>query len=150
MLPIRPIDRHQVECEARAKTLWGDSREEVVKYLMIQGINATEATELAGELFSERSAIIRGAGLKKIIMGLPMMAFPVGAWIFFVVEFRFVPIKLWALTVMVGIYGMYCFFKGLIMFFSPGSEPGDVSGRNNLADDVGWIELTTHGRLKAR
>ena len=127
MLPIRPVDRHQVECEARAKTLWGDSREEVVKYLMMQGINATEATELADGLFSERSGIIRGAGLKKIVFGVPMMAFPVIAWIFFVVELRFVPVKLWALTLMVGIYGMYWFFKGLIMFFSPGSEPGDVS-----------------------
>jgi hypothetical protein len=127
MLPIRPIDRHQVECEARAKTLWGDPREEVVKYLMMQGINATEATELAKGLFSERSAIIRGAGLKKIFMGIPMMAFPVVAWIYMVVVYRFLFVKLWALTLMVGIYGMYCFFKGLIMFFSPGSEPGDVS-----------------------
>jgi hypothetical protein len=127
MLPIRPIDRHQVECEARAKTLWGDSREEVVKYLMMQGINAAEATELADELFSERSGIIRGAGLKKIVIGVPMMAFPVVSWIYMVVVYRFLFVKLWALTLMVGLYGMYCFFKGLIMFFSPGSEPGDVS-----------------------
>jgi hypothetical protein len=28
---------------------------------------------------------------------------------------------------MVGIYGAYCFLKGMIMFFSPKSEPGDVS-----------------------
>lgn len=127
MLPIRPIDRHQVECEARAKTLWGDSREEVVKYLMIQGINATDATELADGMFAERAAIVRGAGLKRVFMGAPMMAFPVAAWFFFVVEFRFVPVKLWGLTLLVGIYGMYCLLKGLIMFFSPKSEPGDVS-----------------------
>ena len=94
---------------------------------MMQGINATEATELAKGLFSERSAIIRGAGLKKIFMGIPMMAFPVVTWIYMVVVYRFLFVKLWALTLMVGIYGMYCFFKGLIMFFSPGSEPGDVS-----------------------
>jgi hypothetical protein len=127
MLPIRPIDRHQVECEARAKTLWGDSREEVVKYLMMQGINAAEATEMADEMFAERAGIIRGAGLKKIIIGFPMMVFPVAAWFFFLIELRFLPVKLWALTLMVGLYGAYCFLKGMIMFFSPKSEPGDVS-----------------------
>src|SRR4051812_41722253 len=127
MLPIRPIDRHQVECEARAKTFWGDPREEVVKYLMIQGINATEATEMADEMFAERAQIIRGCGMKKIIIGIPLMILPVASWFFFVIQFRFVPLKIWALTLMAGIYGMYCFFKGMIMFFSPGSEPGDCS-----------------------
>jgi hypothetical protein len=127
MLPIRPIDRNQVECEARAKTFWGDPREEVVKYLMIQGIGAAEATQMAGEMFAERTKLIRGCGVKKIIMGIPLMAFPVVAWIFMVAAFHFMFIKIWALTLIAGFYGLYCFIKGLIMFFSPGSEPGDVS-----------------------
>ena len=129
MLPVRPIDRHQVECEARAKMLWGDSREEVVKFLMMQGINATEATALAGELFVERCAIIRAAAVKKIFIGAPLLVLPVAAWIFFTVEFGFVPLKLWSITVMGAIYGLYCLLKGLIMFFSPGSEPGDASDK---------------------
>ncbi len=127
MLPIRPIDRHQVEIEARAKTFWGDSREEVVKYLMMQGISAAEATELEGGMFAERVAIIRGAALKKIFISLPLMALPVVFWIFCAVEFHMVPLKIWALTVIAGVYGMYCLIKGAIMFISPGSEPGDVS-----------------------
>ena len=127
MLPIRPIDRGQVEIEARAKTFWGDSREEVLKYVMMQGISAAEATELANGLFAERAQIIRGAGVKKIIIGIPLMILPVAFWIFCSVQYRFVPLKLWAITAMGGLYGMYCFFKGLIMFFSPNSEPGDCS-----------------------
>jgi hypothetical protein len=127
MLPIRPIDRDQVEVEARAKTFWGDAREDVVKYLMMQGIPAVEATEIAEGLFTERAQIIRAAGVKKIIIGIPLMALPVVLWFVFLATIHFVPIKLWALTLMAGLYGMYCLFKGLIMFFSPKSEPGDCS-----------------------
>ena len=128
MLPIHPIDRDQVEIEARAKTFWGDSREEVVKYLMMQGINAAEATELAGGLFAERAQIIRSAGVKKICIGIPLMLVPVVFWFWCVAQYRMLPpIKIWSLTAMGGIYGMYCLFKGLIMFFSPNSEPGDCS-----------------------
>jgi hypothetical protein len=127
MLPIRPIDREQVECEARAKTFWGDPREEVVKYLMMQGISAVEATQLAGEMFAERTKFIRGCGLKKILISIPLMAFPVVSWIFMVAVFRFMFIKIWAFTAVAGLYGLYCLIRGSIMFFSPGSEPGDVS-----------------------
>jgi len=127
MLPIRPIDRDQVEVEARAKTFWGDTREEVVKYLMMQGISAAEATELANGMFAERAQLIRGCGLKKMLISIPLMAFPVVTWIFMVAAFHFMFIKIWAFTCIAGIYGLYCLIKGSIMFFSPGSEPGDVS-----------------------
>jgi hypothetical protein len=94
---------------------------------MMQGVSAGEATELADGLFVERAQIIRAAGVKKIIIGIPLMALPVVLWFVFLATIRFVPIKLWALTLMAGLYGMYCLFKGLIMFFSPKSEPGDCS-----------------------
>jgi hypothetical protein len=32
------VDRTQAEHEARAKAMWGDSQDEVTKYLMIQGV----------------------------------------------------------------------------------------------------------------
>ena len=127
MLPVTPIDRDKVETEARAKTYWGDSREEVTKFLMMNRFSAAEATEIAAEMFAERAATIRGAGLKKIVMGSLMVLFPIVSWIFFIAVIHLIFIKIWALTLMVGLYGMYCLIKGLIMFLSPGSEPGDVS-----------------------
>jgi len=127
MLPVTAIDRDKVETEARAKTYWGDSREEVTKFLMMNRFSAAEATEIAAEMFAERAATIRGAGLKKIVMGSLMVLFPIVSWIFFIAVIHLIFIKIWALTLMVGLYGMYCLIKGLIMFFSPGSEPGDVS-----------------------
>jgi len=127
MLPVTPIDRDQVETEARAKTCWGDSREEVTKFLMMNRFSAAEATEIVAGLFAERAATVRGAGVKKIVMGGLMVLFPIVSWIFFVVVIHLIFIKIWALTLMVGLYGMYCLIKGMIMFFAPGSEPGDVS-----------------------
>jgi len=121
------MDRDQVEIEARAKTFWGDSREDVIKFIMMQGVNAAEATELAAGLFVERAQIIRSAGIKKVVIGIPLIALPIVLWFVFLATIHFVPVKLWALTLMAGIYGMYCLFKGLIMFFSPNSEPGDCS-----------------------
>jgi len=123
------MDRDQVEIEARAKTFWGDSREEVVKFIMMQGLNAAEATELATGLFAERTTAIRNAGIKKILMGIPLIAFPIVTWIVMVAVVHLLFVKIWALTCMAGLYGLYCLLKGLIMFFSPGSEPGDVSDK---------------------
>jgi hypothetical protein len=128
MLPIRPIDRTQVIAEARAKVTWGDSREEVLKYLMIQGLSAAEATELAGEMFQERAAAIRVIGIKKIFMGVPLIAVPIAAWFYFL-SLRIIPAKLFGLTLMVGLYGMWLFIQGLVMFMSPKSEPGDVGAK---------------------
>ena len=36
----------QVEVEARAQVFWGDSRREVIKYLMMNGYDAEDATDL--------------------------------------------------------------------------------------------------------
>jgi hypothetical protein len=128
MLPIRPIDRTQVIAEARAKATWGDSREEVLKYLMIQGLSAAEATELAGEMFRERAVTIRAIGFKKTCMGVPLIAVPIASWFYFL-SLRIIPAKLLGLTIMVGLYGMWLLIRGLIMFISPKSEPGDVGAK---------------------
>jgi hypothetical protein len=128
MMPTRQINRDQVTAEARAKTIWGDSREEVLKFLMIQGFSAAEATELADEMFQERAATIRGIGVKKMFIGVPLMAVPVASWFFFL-SLRVIPMKLFAITIMIGLYGMYCLLKGVIMFVSPKSEPGDIGDK---------------------
>src|SRR5580765_5383996 len=123
MMPTRPIDREKAETEARAKCTWGDSREEVLKCLLMHGISAAEATELADEMFQERAAAIRGVGLRKIFIGIPLMIVPFAAWFFFL-SMRVIPMKLFAITIMVGLYGIYSLMRGIIMFVSPNTEPG--------------------------
>ena len=128
MMPTRQINRAQVEAEGRAKVTWGDSREEVLKFFMIQGLTAAEAVELADGMFRERALEIRGLGIKRICIGVPLMAVPVAAWFYFL-TLRIIPVKLFALTVMVGLYGLYLLLSGVIMFVAPKSEPGDLGAK---------------------
>jgi len=39
------------------------------------------------------------------------------------------PLKLFAVTVAVGLWGAWWFLKGMIMFCAPKSEPGDVADK---------------------
>jgi hypothetical protein len=126
--PLLPgqVNRAQAETEARAKIFWGDSTNEVIKFLMRQGVSVAESKELVAAMFQERAKTIRSNGVKKVGVGLSMVCVPV---IFFLVCQRvgFLPLKLFALTIMLGLWGAYMALKGTIMFFAPKSEPGDVS-----------------------
>ncbi len=118
-------NRTQAEHEARAKIMWGDPPEEVVKYLRLQGLSAEEASELIQPLLIERAVTVRANGVRNIVIGSLMACVPVIAFIIFM-SMKYIPMKLFALTVMVGLYGVYKLFNGIFMFVAPKSEPGDV------------------------
>ena len=120
------VDRAQAETEARAKIFWGDSTDEVLKFLMRQGVSVVEAKELVAAMFLERAKTIRRNGIKKVVIGTTMMCVPV---VFFLVcrSVGYLPLKLFAVTIMLGLWGAYMALKGTIMFFAPKSEPGDVA-----------------------
>ncbi len=120
------MDAAQAQHEARAQIFWGDAPQEVVKFLMRQGIAVPEASALVDELFQERAATIRRNGIRKVVIGIPLICVPIAAWFIFA-SARFIPMKLFALTIMAGLYGAWMALKGTIMFFAPKSEPGDVS-----------------------
>jgi hypothetical protein len=122
------VDRAQAEAEARAKISWGDSQDDVVKYLMLQGFSVPEARDLVGELFKERLAALRVKGIRKIVVGSGLMCVPVIAFLIFA-HIGYYPAKLLALAVMVGLYGAWQAFNGIFMLVAPKMEAGD------LADD---------------
>ncbi|HEV2454252.1 MAG TPA: hypothetical protein VGY98_08325, partial [Verrucomicrobiae bacterium] len=105
------VDRNQAEHEARAKAMWGDSREQVISYLMVQGFSVPEATELTTKLFQERTAAVRSNGIRKIIIGFGLMCVPVIALLIFL-SLHVLPLKLFGATVVVGVYGFYLFVTG--------------------------------------
>jgi hypothetical protein len=120
------VDRPRAELEARAKISWGDQPTEVMKYLMIQGFTAQEASALVQELFKERAATIRRNGIWKIIYGSVLVCLPIGFYIG--CEYAgMIPMKLFAVTIMAGLWGAYTVLKGIFMVIAPKSEPGDVS-----------------------
>jgi hypothetical protein len=120
------LDPAQAELEARAKISWGDPPEEVVKFLMLHAFNYAEAKELVDEMWKERAATVRRNGFKKIILGACYICVPIVALFIFLAIGVFL-LKLFALTIMVGLWGAWCVLKGIFMVISPKSEAGDVA-----------------------
>ncbi|HEU5395975.1 MAG TPA: hypothetical protein VFV81_02320, partial [Verrucomicrobiae bacterium] len=112
--------------EARAKIMWGDSRDEVVKYLMIQQFTPPEAAEYVQELLTERATTVRKNGIRQVIVGSAMISVPI-VTLLIMLSLGLVFVKVMALTVMVGLYGVWQFLNGMIMAVAPAREPGDVA-----------------------
>ena len=125
--PLAPkTDYAQVLHEARAKVLWGDSQQDVIKFLMIQGVGLDEVSGLVREMFRERKATIRGNGVRKIIFGFGLVSVPIVAYFFFA-SMGLIPLKLFAIAIVVGLYGAWLIFQAAFMLVAPESEAGDVS-----------------------
>ncbi len=120
------IEPEQAEHEARAKILWGDPPEAVLKYLMIQGFSYEEASELVGELFRERLAAMRSDGIKKIVLGAVLICVPIASYLFFL-SIGVIPLKLFAVTILLGLWGVWMAIKGVFMLMAPKSQLGDVA-----------------------
>jgi hypothetical protein len=120
------LERTQALHEARAKVLWGDAREEVIKFLMLHGVVREEAAELVQPMFQERAATIRATGVRRILSGCGMICVPVAAFVIFS-RMGVLPIKLFAMTVAVGLWGAWRALNGGIMLASPSMATGDVA-----------------------
>ncbi len=120
------VDHAQAQVEARAKISWGDSPKQVIGYLMMQGFGREEASELVQEMFRERVATIRANGIKKLIFGAALVCVPIVALVFFL-SIGILPMKIFAFTIMAGLWGVWQIIKGLFMVLTPKSEPGDVA-----------------------
>ena len=118
--------RDRVETEARAKIFWGDSTESVIAYLQSQGINQQEAQTIMDSVLAEREEFVRAEGKKRIIVGALLILVPIIAYVVFATIGVF-PLKLFGLTVVVGLYGGWKIVKGTINVLSPGSDRSDLS-----------------------
>jgi hypothetical protein len=122
------VDHTQVIHEAKAKAMWGDSKEEVIKYLMMQGFSYEEASNVTQTALQERAAAVRTNGIRKIFSGVAMTGVPVGVFaIFGPVVFVF--LKLFAITIMIGLWGAWLTINGILMAVAPKSEKGDVANQ---------------------
>jgi hypothetical protein len=61
-----------------------------------------------------------------MFMGIGLVCVPIVAFFVFASMGVF-PLKLFAVTLMVGCWGAWLLLKGTIMFCAPKSEPGDVA-----------------------
>jgi len=120
------VDRETAATEARAKISWGDSQDEVIKYLMIQGYSANEASHLVKGLFKERLVALRVKGVKKIVMGVGMICVPVIAYAY-CRHYKMFPLKLLGVAFGIGAWGVWIALNGLVMVAAPKMERGDVA-----------------------
>lgn len=119
-------DPTQVAHEARAKIFWGDPPQEVLKFLCINNVPRQEAMEIIRELTQERTVQMRKNGLIKAISGALMVCVPVAGWFIFAAA-GIIPMKLFAIMIMLGLWGAYRVLKGTFMFVAPKAQQGDVS-----------------------
>jgi hypothetical protein len=133
--PVRPqeaksragqVDHTQVLHEARAKILWGDPPEEVIRFLMIKGFSHEEASGEVRVLFRERVRTVRGTGIRKILMGFFVA---VGAAATFLFLFRIGFISIWLLgsIAIACVSGLWMILTGILKVLAPKSERGDAS-----------------------
>ena len=119
-------DPERAKGEARSKILWGDDPKQVTAFLRGTGYSAQEATEIVNEFVAERVKTVRAEGLAKVIRGGALMFVPVFALIGFL-KYRFFPVQVLGVAMMIGCYGFYLLIKGLFMMIAPKSEGGDVA-----------------------
>jgi hypothetical protein len=115
----------QAQIEARAKVFWGDSPVEVIKYLQMQGIAYDEACIMVDEMYREREKAIRGAGLRKLILGFSLLAVPGITWLIFM-HIGVIQFHLMAITAMVGLGGAWFCLKAIFMLVAPHTETGEI------------------------
>lgn len=120
------VSREQAEHEARAKAMWGDSREQIISYLMVQGFSHPEAIDMADDLFKERASAVRSNGISKMIKGGGLIGVAALIAIGQVVA-GFFSTKLMGIAVLAAVYGAYLIIRGLLMVLAPKSEGGDVA-----------------------
>ena len=124
--PALKINRTQAQHEAKAKIFWGDPPEEVIKYLKVQGFSYEEASSLVQAMFEERAVTTRANGIRKIVIGSALLAVPIVAFFIFL-GIGIIPMKLFAIAIMVGLWGAWMLINGIIMFLAPKWERGDVA-----------------------
>jgi len=125
-MDVNEMRRNQALTDARARIFWGEPPVEAIKHLMSQGIPYEEAAALVAPMIQERHATLRGVGLRKTLIGAGLVCVPILAWFGFV-SVGYISLKLFALPVMVGLYGGWLLINGIITLVAPKSESGDVA-----------------------
>ena len=124
---VPELDPAQIETEARAKILWGDQPEDVIKHLIIKGVDPDQAAAVVHAMLKERSAAIRVKGIGKMCIGAALVAVPIVTVIIFV-RIGAMSFTLLGIAGAIGLWGAWLILKGVFMLLAPKSEAGDVAG----------------------
>jgi len=121
------ISREQIEIEARAKMTWGEPKEAVYSYLRTQGLPPAEAKALLAELQAERTAEVRAAGVRNIILGSLLIVSPFAFWVISAYAIGRIYLYAFAATVIAAFYGLSKLIDGIKSVIAPKSDSSDLS-----------------------
>jgi len=125
--------RERAEDAARARIFWGDARDDVVKHLVDNGVAHEEEGGIVEAFVHERADTIRKMGLKKILVGLPLIAVLFAPWLiisFMTHRFFMPPVWILCLPGSAFVYGAYSLLKGMRLYLMPDSEMGDIAEKD--------------------
>jgi len=118
--------KEQLQSEARAKIFWGESRDTVTAYLQSQGLRDEEIRPLMDSIMEERAANVRSSAKRNIFIGIGLILVPVVAY-FALIRLPIFPVKAFAFTVVVGLFGGWRVFQGTIHLSNPNLHQSDLS-----------------------
>ena len=75
---------------------------------------------------AERRATVRGIGVKKIVMGVLLVAVPVVTWVIFLF-IRIIYVKLGIAAGAVGVWGLWKIIDGSMKMINPDMDKGDLA-----------------------
>ncbi len=116
--------------EARAKFMWGESAAQVFKFLQEQGMSEKQAFALLAGFKQERTAEIRGSGIRKMVHGTLLICVPFVAYAGFQ-YLGFISERLLLYCIIVALVGLWRISNGAIQVFLPQTESGDLSHLND-------------------
>jgi hypothetical protein len=125
---LLPGQLDPAKAEARSKIFWGDPAKDVVQFLMMHGFGPEDASVLVRAMFKERTTTLQGIGVWKIVTGIALMAVPFVALLIFT-HYHVVLMTPLALSIAVGLWGMWVFLRGSIMVLFPKTISGDVADK---------------------
>jgi hypothetical protein len=130
MLTAEETYREKIETTARARVFWGDPEADIVKYLADNGTEQGEAKLMVEAFIHERADTVRKMGLRKILIGIPLVTAPLLPWIILSTMMHRLfmpPIMILCLPGSFVVYGLYSLFKGILMYVWPDTQAGDIA-----------------------
>src|SRR5262245_1723152 len=120
-----PTAAERFEAEARAQVIWGKSREETLEHLCSEGATISEAENAYEAVKFCRREYVQSAAKKKIFLGLGLMAVPIVGFVVWVfASIRWIPLKLFGFTILVGIIGAWKLVRGILGTVNPDAIHG--------------------------
>jgi hypothetical protein len=140
----------EVEHEALARVIRGESQESVVEYLKAQGTVDVEIGRMLESLTGERVRQVRRAAGFALCVGTLLMILPVAlGLLLFGFQSRFVNEHSWGafiLTLILGAYGVWLWLKGLFFLLAPHLKKGPANAMFGLLELYVRALNYSHGR----